>query len=339
MRLMIYATLLTSTALLAQTTQPVVRALPKIATDGFTGRGSFSIPAQAFRAEYWFSGSQLPLGAAINSVGMRGLQGSAVPAQTRTMEVVMANVALGFRGVTSSFGTNLGPSPVTFFSKKPISFPGLPPVGDPNQPMGWIVGDQPFPFAGPNLVMDFRVEPNANFAVVTNDGFQLTATQNTLFSPGRVGCGQTMIGKYTGSDVLLTVTQVPPQTGVFFNLGLEDLGLVSGLPVDLSPFGMQNCHLGTAPLASGMVTADVNGRADLSMPYTIFGPVRSFVAQAIHAKVPLPITAADYATTNTLNVSLGYEGVVRSLFALGSNASTAPQGPSASTAGVVFLLR
>ena len=68
--------------------QPAVRALPRVCTDAYGGSTGFATPTSSFRAQYWYSGDNLPLGWPIFDLGIRLRANASAPPSTRVIEIM-----------------------------------------------------------------------------------------------------------------------------------------------------------------------------------------------------------------------------------------------------------
>ncbi|MBK8979424.1 MAG: hypothetical protein IPM29_26290 [Planctomycetes bacterium] len=319
-----------------------VRALPRSATDAFAGSTNFSIPTVSFRAQYWFDATNLPTTTTITALGIRVQRGAATLAATRPVEITVADTTLPFASYSPLFDQNLGAAPTTFLAPRNINFAANPPATDPNVAGAWFPGDRPLLFTGPNLVVDFRVGTSSGGASVPNDGLVMgTGAAATLHLQGRPSCGGTLAGAWAGNQWTLTATGLPARTAAAFDLGFEnvDLGGVR-LPLDLTALGLPGCHLGVVPVASATVVADALGSATLTLPVSLPATGSLLISsQVVHALVQNPTSLADWGSTNAVHSTLGATGLCNALYALGSTATVAQQGPQPVNNSIVLLVR
>lgn len=323
-------------------TGQAVRALPQIATDAYGGISSFSIPPNAFRAQYWFGGFNLPAGTIVRDLGIRVARSVAVAAQSRQVGIVVASTPVGFGSLSPTFASNLGPTPVVFFTARNVSFPAVSATTDPNVAAAWFPGDQPFVFPGQDFVADFSVGASSATSVVPNDGWAIAPPSVSLHLRGRASCGGLHTSSYDAGSATLTwtVTGVPANAGVAFNVGLDNVEFAGlRLPLDLGFVGLTGCHLGVVPLTSGSATADGSGVATLVVPLPLPATSLAFASQGVHARVQNPQNPADFATTNTANTTIGARGSCNALFALGTAPTQSQQGPQPFSNAVVLLVR
>jgi hypothetical protein len=319
-----------------------VRALPRSATDAYAGSTAFAIPPTAFHAQYWFDGQNLPVPLLVQSIGIRIARNASAAASSRAIEIVVANTPVTFGGVTATFAQNLGPSPVTFVARRTINFAAVPATSDPNVAAAWFPGDVPFVHVGQNFVVDFKGGASTGGALVRNDGFVMApGATETLHLAGRASCGGVLTGVYASGVFTLAATGLPVGVPAVFQIGVENVAQGAlALPFDLAVIGMPGCHLGVFALTSVAATSNANGRAALPIPFT--APLASSVmlsSQAVHPRVPVPQSLADFGTTNAVHSTFFFAGLCNSLYADGENATVSTQGPQPVNNAIVVLLR
>ncbi|MBI5853632.1 MAG: hypothetical protein HZB39_21700 [Planctomycetes bacterium] len=318
-----------------------VRALPRSATDAYAGSAAFAIPTTAFRAQYWFAQDNLPPVQVVNAIGVRIARNAASTAQSRRIEVTVADTPVAFAAVNATFASNLGPSPVTFLAPRTIAFPAVTASADPNVAAAWFPGDAPFVHVAQHFAVDFRAGASTGGALVRNDGLVMApGATETLHLAGRASCGGLLTGAWSLGTFTLNASGLPAGAVASFNLGLENVeenGL--RLPLDLGVIGMPGCQLGVIPLVAAHLPANASGVATLVL--NLAAPTGTSVmlsTQVVHPRVPLPLTIADWGTTNAVHSTFGYQGLCNALFAGSDVAITSTQGPQPVNNSIVLLL-
>lgn len=330
------------TSVLVPLAAQAVRALPRSATDAYAGSTAFGIPTTPFRAQYWFASENLPPVQVVNAVGVRLARAAGSAAQTRVVEITVADTPIAFGTVTASFANNLGPAPVTFLAPRSVAIPAIAASADPNVAAAWFPGDAPFVHVGQHFVVDFKVGTASGGAFVRNDGFVMApASADTLQLAGRASCGGVLRGAWSGGVFTLSASGLPASVPVSFNLGFENVeqGALR-LPFDLGVIGMPGCHLAVIPVVAAHLNATAAGTASLALNVALpVGSTLMLSAQLMHPRVALPQQIADYATSNAVHSSFGVAGLCNALFAGSDTATLSTAGPQPVNNSIVLLLQ
>lgn len=326
-------------ALAALPAQSHTRTLPKAFTGWYGGTAYTATLARTkFFIQTWFRGDGLRASSPIQQLGWRPPR--LAPPQQHTLEIVLANTTATYATLSTTFQNNLGSNPTVFFTLKTVNLPPQNGTADPDTPALWLIGDRPFTFTGPHLLVqvDVQTSPIPATTGYFTDGYELSDPSQALHGVSETGCSGSLVAGYATGNWSLGVAGATANGPVLFLVGSENtlLGGSVPLPLDLTSLGMNGCVLAVDPLVIVPVLANAAGAASLTVPFAL-GPDSTVVhAQALVATTATP---AGFGTTNAAHSILGKDGLSAWLFNFDVFGPVAQWGPFPYSTAEVLLIR
>jgi len=296
-------------AVLRTQVTPHERALPKPITGGWgNGAATYNPARDGTRLhQTWFRGDNLPTGFIVLEVGER-IGKAASAAMSLRLTLVLDNSSLSWGQMNADPTKNLSSSATKLFDKT-LNLPADAGGSSPDNVHAWMKLDRPWPFTGPNLIIQKTWTPGTTAIGVRK--YDTMSVNPTRHRTSGTSCGGTLAATHLNGSYTATLTGAPANVVALFMLSTENVSIGPiRLPIDLGIVGLKGCELGVDPQFILPVATDGTGRAVLSAPVAI--PTNDTIwwsVQVMHQDS----AKTSWKTTNVMTTMLGGTGLCRQL--------------------------